>query len=488
MTTPISRRAFLGILAASGIAAAGCYTPSPGQGNGQRAVILGAGLAGLSAAYNLMRSGFEVVVLEAQDRPGGRVQTVREPFLDSGYAEMGAIRIPDVHKYTNKYIEEFGLKQKLFGYNEPESKLWYLDGQRFTTPKIDQGWPLEGMSNDERRDPSAKLATYLGPALAAVGDVHSENWPNVGDETLALDDFTLAQFAQKNGATDAWIDFLAAAEGNLGDVNTLAFAGVEAALHGFTRTYGLRGGNDQLPQAFATAMGNRVSYRAIVQRIDSQPDKVVVGYHDSNGTQQQITADFAVCTIPFPVLKKLSITGLAEQKMQAIQQYQLAAAARVYFQTRSAFWRNDPLGALGGLKMIGTDTLVERIWNTSVGQPGPQGMLHAYLIGDNAETLASVPHQERNTRIRAEISRFLPGLSSQVVASHVKVWREDPFAGGAFAFAQPGQLHWIFPAARRPDNRLHFAGEHTSVSLGWMDGALESGERVATEITTRAAA
>ena len=116
----------------------------------------------------------------------------------------------------------------------------------------------------------------------------------------------------------------------------------------------------------------------------------------------------------------------------------------------------------------------------------PERMLHAYLLGDHAEVLASVPPQERVNRSRAEISRFLPGLDSHIVASYAKVWREDPFAGGAFAFAQPGQLRWIFPAARRPDNRLHFAGEHTSVSIGWMDGALESGERVAAEIATKA--
>lgn len=488
MTASMTRRAFLGILAASGIAAAACSRPSPGQGNGRRVVVLGAGLAGLSAAYNLMRSGFEVVVLEGQNRPGGRVQTVREPFINGGYAEMGALRIPDVHVYTNKYIAEFGLKPKLFEYNEPELKLWYLDGQRFTTPKSGQDWPFGRMSPDERRDPSAKAVTYLGPALAAAGDVRSANWPNIGKDTLELDDTTVSQFAHKNGATDAWTNFLTATEGDLGDFNTLAFAGMETVLNGSTKTYGLRGGNDQLPQAFATALDHNVTYRATVRRIDSRPDEVVVGYQDPNGAQQQITADFGVCTIPFPVLRRLQIAGLAEQKMQAIQQYQLAAAARVYFQTRTAFWREDPLGTLGGLKMIGTDTAAERIWNTSPGQPGSEGMLHAYLLGPHAEALASVPNPDRINRIEAEIARFLPGLNPHIVASYAKVWREDPFVGGAFAFAQPGQLRWIFPAARRPDNRLHFAGEHTSVSIGWMDGALESGERVAAEIVRRPAA
>lgn len=66
------------------------------------------------------RSGFEVVVLEAQNRPGGRAYTVRDPFINGGYAELGALRIPNVHVHTNKYIEELVLKEKIFEYNEAE--------------------------------------------------------------------------------------------------------------------------------------------------------------------------------------------------------------------------------------------------------------------------------------------------------------------------------------------------------------------------------
>jgi monoamine oxidase len=100
-----------------------------------------------------------------------------------------------------------------------------------------------------------------------------------------------------------------------------SFAGQEAILEGYTKTYGLRGGNDQLPRAFAATLGTRITYRATVRRIDSRPDEVVVGYQDSNGTEQQIIADFGVCTIPFPVLKKVDLAGLAKQKMKAIGGY-----------------------------------------------------------------------------------------------------------------------------------------------------------------------
>lgn len=97
-----------------------------------------------------------------------------------------------MHVHTNKYIEELGLKEKLFEYNEAGERLWYLGGQRFTTPKNGQDWPLAKMSEDECRDPPARVTTYFGPALAAVGDVHSPNWPNVGADTIALDDSTVA--------------------------------------------------------------------------------------------------------------------------------------------------------------------------------------------------------------------------------------------------------------------------------------------------------
>jgi monoamine oxidase len=85
--------------------------------------------------------------------------------------------------------------------------------------------------------------------------------------------------------------------------------------------------------------------------------------------------------------------------------------------------------------MIGTDTVAERIWNTSPGQPGPERMLHAYLLDGNADTFASVPHHERTNRIRSEISRFLPGLDSQIVTSYAKVWHKDPSP------VEPSRLH-----------------------------------------------
>jgi monoamine oxidase len=175
--------------------------------------------------------------------------------------------------------------------------------------------------------------------------------------------------------------------------------------------------------------------------------------------------------------------------MAAIERYQLMPMARQYFQTRTRFWRDDAAGRLGGLNMVGTDTTVERVWDTSALQPDTgMGMLHSYMMDDHALRFASLDRTSRAETWRRAMSRFLPGLRRrEVVASYAKVWQDDPWQGGGFALIEPDEFGWMWPAARKAEGRVYFAGEHTSVFLGWQNGALESAERVVREILERTA-
>lgn len=472
---------FLGVDQAAAHEAPGGRLPRAAGGAVTRVVVLGGGLAGLTAAYNLTRSGYEVVLLEAQEVVGGRVKTIREPFVNGGYAEAGALRIFDVHQFTNKYVKEFRLDSKLF--EQPDAqKLWYLFGKRFTTPKAGELWPIEQMSAEERRDPSTGLTRYLGPGFEKIGDIKSPAWPRGFAGAEELDKSRLGDYARGNGASEGWMRYFAALEGDLFELDTAQALAVEAADAGASKTFGLHGGNDQLPKAFAAALGERVRYSSSVTSVVNDISGVTVGYRDRSGRGQQIVADYCVCAIPFPVLKRLQLSGFADEKMRAINEYQLLPLGRVYFQTKSQFWRNDPLGQLGGLRMIGTDTMADRIWNTSEIQGTPEGMLQAYLGTRHSMALREIAEHDRAGAIKAEVVRFLPALQDQVIATYSKLWQEDPFALGAVAFAQPGQLSWILDASRRPDKRTFFAGEHTGVHVGWMNGAIQSGERVASEI------
>ena len=168
--------------------------------------------------------------------------------------------------------------------------------------------------------------------------------------------------------------------------------------------------------------------------------------------------------------------------MAAIDKLKYMAAARCYFQTRTRFWQDDPLGPLGGLNLVGTDTMAGRVWNTSSQQSNPElGMIHAYMFDTEALEFASHGHR-RIAATRTLFHRLLPGIRRQVIGVAHKAWQEDPWAGGGRGWTQPGELSWMFPAMRQPDGRVHFAGEHTSLWIAYMNGALESAERVVQEI------
>jgi monoamine oxidase len=159
-------------------------------------------------------------------------------------------------------------------------------------------------------------------------------------------------------------------------------------------------------------------------------------------------------------------------------------AARSHFQTRTRFWTSDPLGPLGGLNLVGSDTFAGRIWNTSSQQADPaMGMIHAYMFDGQASEYASLP--DRVSAMRQHINdKLLPGLRpDQVVAAADKVWQDDPWAGGGWGSPGLNEMRDLHQARRRPEGRVHFAGEHTSkLWLAWMNGAIESGERAADEI------
>jgi monoamine oxidase len=168
--------------------------------------------------------------------------------------------------------------------------------------------------------------------------------------------------------------------------------------------------------------------------------------------------------------------------MDAIARLRYMAAARCHFQTRSRFWADNPLGTLGGLNLVGTDTMAGRVWNTSSQQPDPRlGLVHAYMFDKQALEFAGHGHA-RVPAMHRLFEKLLPGIRGQVVGVVHKAWQEDPWAGGGWGWTQPGELGWMFPAMRRVEGRVHFAGEHTSLWFAWMNGALESAERVVREI------
>jgi monoamine oxidase len=180
-----------------------------------------------------------------------------------------------------------------------------------------------------------------------------------------------------------------------------------------------------------------------------------------------------VLTLPTPVLRTLDV-ALSPATRRAIDTVGSTSVTRSFLQYTERPWAE--------LASIDTDLDCGGLKDATAAQPGPAGILEAYATGAAARRLAALPERERLERVRADVERVLPGSSARHERGASWSWDADPFARGGYAWFRPGELTAFLDALRGPDGRLHLAGEHTSRFSGWMQGALESGERAAEEV------
>ena len=170
------------------------------RGAPKKVIVIGAGLAGLSAAYELTRAGHDVTVLEARTRPGGRVLTLRDPFAEGLYAEAGATKVPDHHHFTVEYAELFGLTLDPF---EPPDlpSVYHVRGKRIQVmPGQKVEWPYELTAEERALGVRGMRQKYIWSMLGELGDVTAPSWPP--PETLEkYDQMNRSDFWRSRGAS-----------------------------------------------------------------------------------------------------------------------------------------------------------------------------------------------------------------------------------------------------------------------------------------------
>lgn len=447
-------------------------------GSPQNVVVLGGGLAGLAAAWELKKAGHSVTVLEARKQPGGRVRTLRN-FSDGQYADAGPSSFPSNHEFTWGYAVELGLPLGP-AFRLGLDSLGHIRGNRF---RISNGGPtdipLPLKANERQAGVYGIPALYLADLMNQVGNPRKPGWP---PPALAeIDDRTLLQLLQERGASDGAVDLIAASQlgvlgFGLGSFSALDGVVTEAIASG-APFFEIAGGMDQLPKALKKKVKKSFTKKAVVLRIEQTENDVRVTY-DRNGVVETLTADRAICTIPFPVLKEIEISPpFSPEKQQAINELKLTPITRTFLQFRTRVWEQDRLDGYGI-----TDLPIQNTHSPTLTQAGTRGILASYAGGDRALALGAMSQKERRRFVLQQMGKLFNGLNSEVEAVTSYVWHEDQFARGGFAFFEPGQMTQLLPVAQRPEGRIHFAGEHTSVWHGWMNGALESGNRAAAEV------
>ena len=446
----------------------------------QRIIVIGAGMAGLAAALDLVAKGHDVTVLEARTRPGGRVFTIREPFADGLYAEAGAMQVFDSHARTQRYIRELGLEIDAIR-PAPGTSILHVMGKRvLLKPGEPVTWPFVLADGEKSLDVRALWDKYVHAAVQEVADAESR------DASLRpvekYDRLTFSAFLRAEGASPAAIAILAVGlPSGLGDgpdrVSALDLLREAAHRAARKQSFTIRGGTDRLPKALAARLGDRVHYGTAVLRLERQPERVRV-VAAQGGSSRTYIADRVVCAIPFTVLRRLEVTPpFAPEKRTVIEQLRYTSVTRVFVQTRTRFWIEE-----GWSANASTDLPVMGVYERALNQPGTRGILESYMAGPNARKAMAMTDRERLTATLEGMAKVYPSIRQQFEGGVSKCWDEDEWSRGAYAWFEPGQMTTLMPHVARPEGRVHFAGEHASSSPGWIEGALESAERVVREI------
>lgn len=447
-------------------------------GDGPRVLVVGAGLAGLTAAEGLLAAGFQVTVLEARLRPGGRVHTVRAPFADGLYAEAGAARIPGNHRRVIALAERFDLELVPFLSSEGDS-VDLVRGRRVRTAPgsaVDLAlYPWELSPAERAATYRELLSRYLGPPVQAVGDPSEAGWPP--PELARWDRLSLAGLAREVGASPDFFRHLVLGTFEVdGEMSALYLLYLIALGVGGGPLFKIVGGNDRLPAALAAELADHVRYGTAVERIE-QGEGWVRAVCRRGGEREVETADRLVCTAPFAVLRRLEIDPpLSAAKRRAVAELPYESSVRGFVQVGRRYWRSE------GLSGFGRTDLPSEVWHPTHDQPGPRGLLQAYVKGRAGARWTAMEAVERRRALRRHVGAVLPGLGEHAEGARTVSWADDPWAGGSYSVYDRGDVLDLFPHVATPEGRVHFAGDHTSSLPGWMEGAVESGERAAAEV------
>lgn len=449
----------------------------------RKVIVVGAGLAGLAAAYELVQLGHEVSVVESRTRPGGRVHTLRSPFADGLYAEAGAISFSDSYHHMLRYVKTFGLPSAPIG--PRGAPVFHLRGKRLTPKQGEKpDWPYD-LAADEKGLGIVPLLVKYFTLADKLGDPTAADWRP--EAFQVWDRVTLAQWMAAQGASPGAVELLGNSVwwgSGWDEVSALhrLISDVALFLMG-QKVYVIPGGTDLLAQAFARALRDRISYGVSVLAVEQTADGVAAVVRQG-GADERLTAERLILTAPLPALRKIRFTpALGAAKRKAVDSLEYSPVTRVYLQSRRRFWADAGSGSTGGNAW--TDLPIGAVAEhpfVRAEDAGPRSVLECHVKGDRALRLAAMDEAERLTFSAREMEKVHPGFLHNVEGGASYAWSDDPWAGGGYPVWKPGQLLEGLPELARPEARIHFAGEHTSWLSRTMEGALESGNRAAKEV------
>jgi len=491
------------------------------DGKGTRVLILGGGIAGLVAAYELGKAGWSCTILEARQRPGGRNWSIRNgtevdfvdgtrqtcTFEEGHYFNAGPARLPSTHHTMLGYCHELGVALEV-EVNSSRSALMQSD-------KLNGGAavPERRVFNDTRGHVSELLANCVRKGaldeeftaddrermiefLRQYGDLN----PDLLFRGTDRSGFKISPGAELQEAVAN--DPLAMNE--LLDADLLFGMLVEETIDWQATMFQPVGGMDRIPMAFAQRLDSVIRYGAAVTRIRQSDAGVTVNYESSSGVEETVTADYCICAMPLTVARTLD-ADFGPQIRALLDKVEYECAYKVAWEA-PRFWETEA-NIYGGISYL--QQMVDLVWYPSARLFSEKGILVGgysmeFRPGSPplANVLANIPAAFRTPTINSYAFGHLPNMQAKLEASRRSVELLHPGHGKDLTkpvYISWGQIPWnlgswisfnlgdqkTLATLQAPDRRIYFAGDHTSHIVGWQEGAALSAHRVIRQLGAR---
>ncbi|WP_406277987.1 FAD-dependent oxidoreductase [Streptomyces sp. NBC_00191] len=434
-------------------------------------IVLGAGLAGLAAARDLAAGGADVLVLEARDRVGGRVEQTELP--DGRLVQLGGEVVGRAHTAYLTLVEELGLTLVPSYVAEPGLMA------RATPEGISAGDPPHWFGPGD----DACHRRLTGAFTALAHSVDPDN-PWSHPEAAALDALSVAEWLRSEGASPAvvrlWeIGQLALASGSYERTSLLSALRKHAAVPGGDETEhydyqdweGLRvaEGSATVALRMADALGHRIRLGAPVEEVAAGPGRCTVRIAGG----QSFTAGAVVSALPVGPLRRLTVTGVSDARLASLHRQRQAVAAKFVAAYDKPFWRASDLSGLSECEGVLGST-----W------PQNEGILSALVPPERYGVLLGMPEALREHELLGDIARLYGAEAHSPLNTYVRMWGTDPFTQGYVTQWTPGDVMAVGPLHATHEPPFYVCGSDQWVA-GYMEGAVRTGRAAAKEALTR---
>lgn len=448
-----TRRKFLQAAGTAALGAPFVFSRSLQLRRAHSCIVIGAGLSGLAAAHALKGAGWDVTVLDARERIGGRVLSYSFAENPGLVCELGGEWVGASHERMRALCHDFGIE---------------LKDHRFEASLMRDG--VVSRPNEWN---------FSAPAQTAFERFRKAYHAYTARDKVRLDRYDWWTWLEEIGFTQDDLllrDLQDSTDFGESIRHVSAYA---AAAEYFESSpanemdFKMAGGNSRLINALAARIGaSAIRLNLPVEEIQQRAGSVHVKSKEEN-----FTADACICTVPATTLDQIRFDPpLPPAQLAAARQLQYARIIKNSVLFRERFWGAEDFSLV-------SDATSHYYFHSTKNQPGPEGILCSYAIGEKADVLAAQSNQRRSdivTRDLVPLNERAPALVKNIQSL---AWQRDRYTQGAYALYRPGQWFTIRPILQRPHGKILFAGEHLADWQGFMEGAVVTGEDAAKALT-----